>query len=134
MLAALRASASSRSSLARGFATTRPTSDLAKLTLIGHLVRDPEARLTKNEKEYISYTVATRNASLPPNANGERPPSTSTFHRILSFQESTNKFLRTLRKGSKVYVEANFELREPEPDADPATPQGQRQIFLRHGT
>lgn len=38
-----------------------------------------------------------------------------------------------LRKGSKVYVEANFELREPEPNTDPSTPAGQRQIFLRHG-
>jgi len=33
-----------------------------------------------------------------------------------------------------VYVEAGFELREPEKDADSATPQGQRQIFLRHGS
>jgi hypothetical protein len=30
-------------------------------------------------------------------------------------------------------VETNFELREPESGTDPATPQGQRQIFLRHG-
>lgn len=38
-----------------------------------------------------------------------------------------------LQKGSQVFVEANFELREPDPDADPDSPQGQRQIFLRHG-
>jgi hypothetical protein len=38
-----------------------------------------------------------------------------------------------LKKGSKVYAEAAFELREPEAGADPNTPQGQRQIFLRHG-
>ena len=31
-------------------------------------------------------------------------------------------------------MEANYELREPDPAADPNTPQGQRQIFLRHGT
>jgi len=29
--------------------------DMAKLTLIGNLAKDPEARLTKNEKEYIVY-------------------------------------------------------------------------------
>ncbi len=51
----------------------------------------------------------------------------------MSFSDNANKFLRNMKKGSKVYVEANFELREPEPDADPSTPQGQRQIFLRHG-
>jgi len=30
-------------------------------------------------------------------------------------------------------VEANVEIREPDLTADPATPQGQRQIYLRHG-
>jgi len=38
-----------------------------------------------------------------------------------------------MRKGSKVYAETTFELREPETDADPNSPQGQRQIFLKHG-
>jgi hypothetical protein len=56
-----------------------------------------------------------------------------TWHRILSFGPSNNTYLRTLTKGSLVYVEANYELREPEPTADPDTPAGQRQIFLRHG-
>jgi hypothetical protein len=51
----------------------------------------------------------------------------------LSFNPGANAYLRNLQKGSQVYVEANFELREPLPDADPDTPQGQRQIFLRHG-
>lgn len=31
-------------------------------------------------------------------------------------------------------MEANLEVREPDPNADPSTPQGQRQILLRHGT
>lgn len=52
---------------------------------------------------------------------------------MLSFNPGQNKYLQTLRAGSKVYVEAGFEVREPEPGADPSTPQGQRQIFLRHG-
>lgn len=66
--------------------------------------------------------------------HAERQYAPSTFHRILSFNDSANKFLRTLRKGSKVYVESSFELREPDANADPTTPQGQRQIFLKHGT
>ena len=56
-----------------------------------------------------------------------------TFHKILCFNEAGNKFLSTLKKGTRVYVETNFELRDPDPNADPTTPQGQRQIFLRHG-
>lgn len=43
-------------------------------------------------------------------------------------------YLRSLQKGSHVYVEANYEIREPDRSADPNTPQGQRQVVLRHGT
>ncbi|GLB33493.1 putative single-strand binding protein [Lyophyllum shimeji] len=134
MFCAIRAAAS-RSSV-RSFSTSIPrASDVSKLILVGRLTKDPETRQTKNDREYVTYTVATANyPPPPPDANGERRPSASTFHRILSFQESTNRYLQNLKKGSKVYVEANFELREPEAGADPSTPQGQRQIFLRHET
>ncbi|KAF8351201.1 hypothetical protein F5887DRAFT_196839 [Amanita rubescens] len=123
-----------RAASVRAFSTSSArASDLSKLNLIGTLVRDPEIRLSKNEKEYVSYVVATQNyPPPPPDINGERRPATATFHRLLSFSEHANRFLQTLRKGTRVYVEANFELREPEPGADPTTPQGQRQIFLRH--
>ncbi|KAF5388319.1 hypothetical protein D9615_000110 [Tricholomella constricta] len=134
MFGAIRAAAS-RSSV-RTFSTSTPrAADLSKLVLIGHLTRDPESRQTRNDREFVTYTVATQNyPPPPPDANGERRPSTSTFHRILSFQDHSNRYLQTLKKGSKVYVEASFELREPEAGADPTTPQGQRQIFLRHET
>ncbi|KJA24592.1 hypothetical protein HYPSUDRAFT_38648 [Hypholoma sublateritium FD-334 SS-4] len=134
MFSAIRSTAF-RVPLCRAFATTRPVgSDLSKLTLIGRLAKDPETRLTKNEKEYCVYTVATANPRGPPNAEGERPPSTTTFHRIMSFNEPANKYIRNLTKGTKVYVEAGFEMREAESGADPSTYQGQRQIFLRHET
>ena len=57
----------------------------------------------------------------------------TTWHSVLSFNQNVNNYLRMLKSGSQVYVEANFELREPDPNADPDSPQGQRQIFLRHG-
>ena len=56
-----------------------------------------------------------------------------TWHHIVSFNPTQSNYLRTLTKGSRVYVEANYELRDPEPNADPTSPSGQRQIFLRHG-
>lgn len=56
-----------------------------------------------------------------------------TWHHIVSFNPSQNTYLKTLNKGSRVYVEANYELRDPDPNADPSSPSGQRQIFLRHG-
>ncbi|KAF9534969.1 hypothetical protein CPB83DRAFT_843264 [Crepidotus variabilis] len=131
MLSALRASSAPRN-LTRTFSTSQRTADLAKLTLIGRLVKDPEARLTKNDKEYITYTIATSGPLLAPNAEGQRLHAPSSFHRVLSFSENANKYLRTLRKGTTVYAEAGFELKEPDPNADPNTPQGQRQIFLKH--
>jgi len=128
----LRAAAAARVFSARAFSTTvTRASDLSKLSLIGYLARDPEIRLTKHDKEFVSYTVVTK-TSLPADSTGGRPPPIATFHKILCFSESPIKFLSTLKKGTRVYVEANFELREPEAGADPTTPQGQRQIFLRH--
>jgi len=62
-----------------------------------------------------------------------RGESKTTWHNIISFNPHVNQYLKTLEKGARVYVEANFELREPDPAADSDTAQGQRQIFLRHG-
>ena len=64
-------------------------------------------------------------------AEGTQP--TTTWHYLLSFNPSSNNYLRTLKKGALVYAEANFELRQPDPSADPDSPEGQRQIFLKHG-
>ncbi|KAJ6510145.1 hypothetical protein C8R47DRAFT_1096824 [Mycena vitilis] len=129
MFGAIRTASASRASV-RAFSTSTRRNNLAKLTLIGNLGKDPEMKMTKNDKEFVSYSVATTNY-LPPNADGERQTST-TWHRVLSFLPGSNKYLQTLKGGSKVYVEAMYEIREPDQNADPATPQGQRQIFLRH--
>jgi single-stranded DNA-binding protein len=89
--------------------------------------------MTKSEKEYISYSVATTNfPPPPPNPDGIRAESKTTWHHVYSFSPSSNNYLRNLQKGSHVYVEANLEVREPDPSADPGTPQSQRQILLRH--
>ncbi|KAI0796508.1 single-strand binding protein family-domain-containing protein [Abortiporus biennis] len=135
MFAAARSSLRSGVS-SRAFSTTPSrAADLAKLVLIGRLGKDPEVRRTKTDKEYITYTVATTNfPPPPPNADGSRAESKTTWHTILSFNPSANNFLRLLQKGSRVYVEANYELREPDLSADADSPQGQRQIFLRHET
>jgi len=135
MFAAIRSAAVSRAT-ARAFSTSSSRSaDVSKLILVGRLGKDPEVRTTKNDKEYVSYTVATTNYPPPPaGPDGVRAESKTTWHHVLSFNPHVNNFLRNLQKGSQVYVEANFELRDPEPNADPDSPQGQRQIFLRHET
>ncbi|TDL29762.1 hypothetical protein BD410DRAFT_892999 [Rickenella mellea] len=120
----------------RTFSTTGSrNSDLAKLILIGRLGKDPETRQTQSQKDYIHYTVATTNyPPPPPGPDGTRPASRTSWHSVLCFNPSVFDYLRTLTKGSHVYVEANYELRDADPAADPDSPQGQRQIFLRHET
>jgi hypothetical protein len=75
--------------------------DMARLTLIGNLTREPESRLTKNDKEFIvyviillasgyfstrhiviSYTVVTNGPQPPADANGgiEYHPSIKRNH------------------------------------------------------
>jgi hypothetical protein len=63
------------------------------------------------------------------------PAQRPTWHNINSYgHENTRNYLANLTKGSLVYVEAQYEVREPEVGADPASLQGQRQHFLRHGS
>ncbi|KAF9224314.1 nucleic acid-binding protein [Gyrodon lividus] len=118
----------------RAFSTTPSRAyDVAKLILIGRLGKDPELRTTKSDKEYVAYSVATTNyPPPPPNPDGTRMESGTSWHHIVSFNPAQNNYLKTLNKGTQVYVEANFELRDPDPNADPSSPAGQRQIFLRH--
>ncbi|KAI5124793.1 hypothetical protein M0805_005427 [Coniferiporia weirii] len=118
----------------RLFSTTASRNhDLAKLVLIGRLGKDPETRYTSSNKEYLSYVVATTNYPPPPaNADGSRESGRTSWHSILCFSPGSFDYLRTLKKGAHVYVEANYELREADQTADPSTPHGQRQIFLRH--
>ncbi|KAI0002920.1 single-strand binding protein family-domain-containing protein [Russula compacta] len=122
--------------LARAFSITPSRlADVSKVILVGRLGRDPEVRMSRGDREFISYSVATTNFPPPhPGPDGTRPESKTTWHHIFSFNPGSNNFLRNLQKGSHVYVEANLEVREPDPTADPSTPQAQRQIFLRHGT
>ncbi|KAG2151867.1 hypothetical protein BD769DRAFT_1623578 [Suillus cothurnatus] len=95
--------------------------------------KDPEIRTTKSDKEYASYTVATTNyPPPPPNPDGSRQEAGTTWHHVICFNPGQTNYLRTLQKGAQVYVEANFELRDPDPSADPSSVQAQRQIFLRH--
>ena len=67
MLASIRTAAARAASLrircaaptfVNAFSTSSARSaDLARLSLIGTLVRDPETRLTKNDKEYVVYVL-----------------------------------------------------------------------------
>ncbi|KAI6165016.1 hypothetical protein EDD17DRAFT_1754853 [Pisolithus thermaeus] len=115
----------------RAFSTSSSRSyDVAKLTLVGRLGKDPEVRTTKSDREYVAYTVATTNyPPPPPNPDGTRQEAGTSWHHLISFNPAQNNYLKSLTKGTQVYVEANFELREPDPNADSFTPAGQAPDF-----
>ncbi|GJJ10081.1 hypothetical protein Clacol_004307 [Clathrus columnatus] len=115
----------------RNFSISSRKDDMAKLTLVGRLGKDPVIRTTSNDREYVVYTVATRNHQRPPREDGTRPEPTTSWHSVLSFNPNHNNFLKTLKKGTQVYVEAAYELQEADRDASPDSPAAQRQIFLR---
>ncbi|QRW05529.1 nucleic acid-binding protein [Ceratobasidium sp. AG-Ba] len=103
----------------------------ARLTIVGHLGADPEIRTTKTDRQYMSYIVATKGRLPPPAPDGTRQEPTTTWHRVYAFNESQAEYLQKLTKGSLVYVEAEYELREPVSGASPDSPEAQRQVFLR---
>ncbi|KAF8529944.1 hypothetical protein JB92DRAFT_551427 [Gautieria morchelliformis] len=131
MLNILRTVTATTKTRTRCFTASSRHADMAKLTLIGRLGKDPQVKTTSNDKEYVLYTVATRNAPPPPNEDARRDPTTS-WHSVLSFNPGANNYLKNLKKGYHVYVEANYELKDADPSADADSPAAQRQIFLRH--
>lgn len=56
-----------------------------------------------------------------------------TYHRVACFDVTGIERVRGLKKGTSVFVQADFSIKEPDPDADPKTPQGQKQVLLTHG-
>ena len=84
---------------------------LNKVTLIGHLGRDPELRSTQNNNRIAVLNLATSEAWRD-RRTGERQEKTE-WHRIVVFNEHLIGIIeRYLRKGSKIYVEGQLETRQ----------------------
>lgn len=84
---------------------------LNKVTLIGHLGRDPEYAYIK-DKKYAKLSVAT-SESWKDKATNEYKTKTE-WHKIVIFNEGiiTHILDKALVKGSKVYVEGKLQTRE----------------------
>lgn len=102
-------------------------------SFLGTLSRRPIILLPLLTQTVVSLSHTLREFSAHTHHILARQEAGTSWHNIISFSPAQNNYLKTLNKGSQVYVEANFELREPEATADPSASAGQRQIFLRHG-
>src|SRR5690348_14026131 len=81
-----------------------------KVTLVGNLARDPEARTTQAGDKIVTMTVATNETWK--NAAGEKQER-AEFHRVVIFNDRIADVAeRFLRKGRKVYVEGSLQTRK----------------------
>ena len=81
-----------------------------KVILVGNLGRDPEVRHTAAGAKIVHLSVAT--SDVWKDKNGERQEKTE-WHRVVIFNSNLADFAeRTLKKGSKVYIEGSLQTRK----------------------
>src|SRR5437867_2651626 len=82
-----------------------------KVTLVGNLGADPEARSLPSGGEVVNLRVAT-SESWSDRQSGERQERTE-WHRVVIFNENLARVAKQyLRKGSKVYLEGQLQTRK----------------------
>ncbi|MBA4250238.1 MAG: single-stranded DNA-binding protein [Chlorobiaceae bacterium] len=81
---------------------------LNRAQLIGNLGRDPENRVTSNNLNITSFSIATTNSYKGTDGNWINE---TTWHNIVAFNIS-DYLKQTLRKGLKAYVEGRISKRE----------------------
>ncbi|MCE9567456.1 MAG: single-stranded DNA-binding protein [Planctomycetes bacterium] len=82
-----------------------------RVTLLGHLGRDPEIRSMQDGKEIATLSVATSD-TWKDKATGERKEKTE-WHRVVIFNDGLVRVAKDyLRKGSKLYLEGSLTTRK----------------------
>lgn len=76
-----------------------------RVSILGHVVADPELKVTKSGKSVSTFAVATNNEWF--DTEGEVKKS-ADFHRIVSWGKLAELCARHLRKGSPVFVEGRL--------------------------
>ena len=84
---------------------------LNKVTLIGHLGKEPEVKMMPNGGKLVNISLATTE-SWKDKATGEKKDKTE-WHRVVIFNEAlANVAERFLTKGSKIYLEGQLQTRK----------------------
>jgi single-strand DNA-binding protein len=83
---------------------------LNKVSLIGNLGADPEARSLNNGNEVVNLRLATTDSWKDKDGNKQER---TEWHSVAIFNEGLGKVAKTyLRKGSKVYLEGALQTRK----------------------
>ena len=83
---------------------------LNKVTLIGHLGRDPETRYMTNGDAVCNFSVATGESWTDRNS-GQRHERTE-WHNIIMYRKLAEIAGQYLKKGSQVYLEGKIQSRK----------------------
>ncbi|SPC68190.1 uncharacterized protein UHOD_07247 [Ustilago sp. UG-2017b] len=94
----------------RAFSTTATARDLARMQVLGRLAADPELKTTRNGKDFVRYTVATSDPPSGPAEDGERAPTTTSYHRFYAFGDRGVDRMKNIKKGYRVLVDAEFRI------------------------
>lgn len=82
-----------------------------KVTLIGHLGKDPDIRQTQSGSRIASFSLAT-SESWKDKTTGERKENTQ-WHKVVIFNDALVGVVeKYVKKGSKVYLEGQLETRK----------------------
>jgi single-strand DNA-binding protein len=82
---------------------------LNKVTLIGNLGADPEARSLSNGGEVVNMRVATTETW----GKGDDRKERTEWHNVVIFNEALGRVAKSyLKKGSKVYLEGQLQTRK----------------------
>jgi single-strand DNA-binding protein len=82
-----------------------------KVILVGNVGKDPEIRVTSDNREIATIVLATSD-SWKDKATGERKEKTE-WHRIVVFSEGLVGVIKNyIKKGSKLYVEVSLQTRK----------------------
>ncbi|HRF95893.1 MAG: single-stranded DNA-binding protein [bacterium] len=84
------------------------TRDLNKVTIIGHVGREPEMRYTPSGRPVTSFSVAVRRTWT--SSEGERREETEWFN-VVAWSNLAEICKTHLNKGSRVYVEGRLQTR-----------------------
>lgn len=81
-----------------------------KVTLLGNLTADPEARSMSNGGEVVNMSVATNESWKDKDGNRQER---AEYHRVVIFNDGIGRVAKQyLRKGSKVYLEGQLQTRK----------------------
>lgn len=78
---------------------------LNKVTLLGHIVADPELRTTKSGKKVSSFAVATNNEWFDHDGTLQKSVD---YHRVVTWEKTAELVSKYLKKGSPVFLEGRL--------------------------